>query len=85
MSRSGHFGWLWFVGHGKGRSSVGGCHWLWAVDGGRCSFMGGRHRLCPFMGAGACLACDMACHTIVVMAGGGCEWMVMVVGGGGCW
>ena len=46
---------------------------------------GGGRRLHPFVGAGAHLACDVACHIIVVVAGGGCEWMVMVVGGGGCW
>ena len=48
---------------------------------------GGRHglrHLCPFMGAAARLACDVAC-IIVVMAGGGCERMVMVVVGGSCW
>ena len=45
----------------------------------------GHHHLHPFMGAGARLACDMACHVVVVVAGGGCERMVMVVGGGGCW
>ena len=31
------------------------------------------------------LACDVACHVIVVVVGGGCEQMAMVVGGGGCW
>ena len=45
----------------------------------------GRGHLCPFMGAGTHLACDMACHIVVVMAGSGCEQMVMVGGGGGCW
>ena len=31
------------------------------------------------------LACDVACHVIVVVVvGGSCEQMVMVVGGGSC-
>ena len=30
------------------------------------------------MGAGTHLACDVAWHVVVVMAGGGCERMVMV-------
>ena len=50
--------------------------------------MGGRRsrrRLCPFVGAGARLACDVACHVVVVVVGGGCEQMVMVVGAGSCW
>ena len=34
---------------------------------------------------GHVLACDVACHVIVVVVGGGCEQMAMVVGGCGCW
>ena len=71
----------------------GSRQWVVVVSCGRRwrgSFMGGGsrcglRRLCPFMGAGARLACDVACHVVVIVAGGGCEWMVMVVGGGGCW
>ena len=33
---------------------------------------------------GRVLACDVACHFVVVVVGGGCEQMAMVVGGGGC-
>ena len=33
---------------------------------------------------GHVLACDVACHVVVVVVGGGCEQMGMVVGGGGC-
>ena len=66
---------------------IAGCGQWMGVD--NCSWVVGGHHgchhLCPFIGAGACLACDVACHDIVIMAGGGCEWMVMVVGGGGCW
>ena len=64
---------------------VAGCG-QWMVAGDRSWAVGGRHgrgRLCPFMGAGTHLACDVACHIVVVMAGGGCERMVG--GGGGCW
>ena len=34
----------WFVGDGEGRLSMGGRRRLWAVDGGRCSFMGSGRR-----------------------------------------
>ena len=54
--------------------------------------VGGRHRrvvvvvvACVLLGAGTHLACDVACHVVVVVAGGGCERMVMVGVGGGCW
>ena len=52
--------------------------------GGRRSHRSHR-RLCPFMDAGARLARDVACHIVVVVVGGGCEQIVMVVGAGGCW
>ena len=71
------------------------CRWVvvavcgqWMVAGDHSWAVGGHHghcRLCFFMGAGARLACDVACNVVFVMAGGGCEQMVMVVGSGGCW
>ena len=39
----------------------------------------------PHCQACVCWACDVACHVVVVMVGGGWEWLVMIVGGGGCW
>ena len=68
----------WVVVAGCGQWMVAGdCSW--AV--GSCR---GHGRLCPFMGAGTHLACDVACHVIVIVAGGGCERMVMVAAVGDC-
>ena len=78
--------------HGHWASVVGGGGWLWLSLAGGGLFLG--HGCC-FRGRSASswsndslghvLACDVACHVIVIVVGGGCEWMAMVVGGGGCW
>ena len=79
---------LWAMVKGSHRwVVVAGCG-QWMVAGDRSWAVGGRRgcgRLFPFMGAGTHLACDVACDVVVVMAGGGCERMVMVGGGGRCW
>ena len=78
--------------HGRWASAVGGGGWLWSSLAGG----GGRFRavVVVFRGRsassrsneslGRVLACDVACHVVVVVVGGGCEQMAMVVGGGGC-
>ena len=73
----------------------GGCRWVviagcgqWMVVGDRSWAVGschGHRHLCPFMGDGARLACDVACNMVVVVAAGGCELMVIMAGGGGSW
>ena len=68
---------------------VTGCG-QWMVVGDRSWAVGGRRGrfvvvivACVLLGTGTHLACDVACHVVVIVAGGGCERMVMV-GGGGC-
>ena len=77
---------------------MGAGHQLWVVaaDCGRPWLGGGRFQVvvvvfCGWSASsrsneslGRVLACDVACHVVVVVIGGGCEQMAMVVGGGGC-
>ena len=72
---------LWAVAAGCGRPWLGGGSFQ---GGGRC-FRGWSVSSRSNNSLGRVLACEVACHVIVVLIGGGCEQMAMVVGGGGCW